>query len=237
MKKLLLILCSGFFYVVYADTDNKWNLHSELSYVKTSGNSDIETAQVKIEAKKEVLPNRFNIKSEFLYGKSDGKENSNKFYGLGRWERLITEKLFWFLQGDYLRDRFSGFDYRTNWSLGFGYDVIKNKKVYLKLLTSLGYTFEDLKKEGSNDYTSGDINLSLNWNIRENLVFKNEIDYLQSFKEYSVYYVNINNSLEVKINQHLSLGVGYNISYQHKPPSSSYKKIDTNFLTSLVIDY
>ncbi len=217
--------------------DNRWSIHSEISYVKTSGNSDTETAAIKVEAKKDSLPDRYDIKGDFLYGKTDNKENTNKFYTLGRWERLVNNRLFWFLQGDYLRDRFSGFDYRTVWSTGLGYDVIKTDKHYLKFLSSLGYSFEDLKKGGSNDYLSGELDLNYTWQIRENLKFSQEVDYLQSFKEYSIYYINSSTSLEVKINGNLSLGVGYKISYQHKPPSSKYKKTDTTFLTSIVIDY
>ncbi len=235
MKKLFLFLFIFAVSPVFAK--DRWKIHSEVSYVKTSGNSDTETLSVKTEVKKEEVINRYSFKGEFLYGKTDNKENTNKFYLLGRWERLLTKKLFGFIQGDYLRDRFSGFDYRTVWGFGLGYDFIKTKKHQLKGLVSLGYTFEDLKSGATDDYTSGKAEILYQWNIRENLKFKEDLNYLQSFKEYKIYYINSSTGLEVKINAHFSLGVGYKIAYQHSPPSTGIKKTDTTFLTSLIYDY
>ena len=232
---LLLIL--GVVFVSYAQETEGWKTHSEVSYVKTSGNSDTETLALKIEAKKSSIPDRYYTKGEFLYGKADNQENTNRLYLLGRIERLFTGKLFGFIQGDYLQDRFSGYDYRTVWGIGIGYDFIKTEKHYFKVLFSLGYTFEDLKSGGTNDYTSGKTEASYTWIIKENLKFKEDISYLQSFKELTVYFINSTTSLEVKINDHLSLGIGYKIAYQHSPPSPDYQKTDTTFLTSLIFDY
>ncbi len=221
----------------FSQAGDEWKVHSEVSYVKTSGNSDIETFAAKIEAKKNEDINRYYTKGEFIYGKTDNKENTNRLYLLGRWERLFTGKLFGFLQGDYLHDKFSGFDYRTVWGAGLGYDIIKTKKHYLKTMASLGYTFEGMKSGGTNDYTSGKLEASYVWNIKDNLRFKEEVSYLQSFKDWTIYFINSTTSFEVKINSHLSLGVGYKIAYQHSPPSPDYQKTDTTFLTSLIFDY
>ncbi len=235
MRRYIFLFLAGI--QSYGFCRDLWKSHVELSYVRTSGNSDIETFSTKAEIERNGVFNRLYGKGEFLYGKTDGKENTNKTYLQGRWERILSGKLFGFLQGDFLHDRFSGYDYRTVWGAGFGYDVLKNEKHYLKTLLSFGYTFEDFKTGGTNDYFTGNIGLTYTWNIRKNIVFKEDAQYLQSFKNYTVYYINSTTSVEVKINSHLSLGVGYKVSYQHSPPSPDYTKTDTTFLTSLILDY
>ncbi|MBK3332801.1 DUF481 domain-containing protein [Persephonella atlantica] len=240
MKKRFILataVLTGISAISYAQEEKPLKLHGELSYVKTSGNSKTETFATKLEVLKVYIKNRLTGKGEFLYGKTNNTENTNKLYLLGRWERLFNEKLFGFLQGDYLKDKFSGYDYRTVWSAGIGYDIIKTEKHYLKGLISIGYTFEDFKTGGSNDYTTGTAELDYTWQILENLKFKEEFRYRTNLEDTNVYFVNSDSSVQVKINAHFSLGVGYKIAYQNRPPSPGIKKTDTTFLTSLIVDF
>ncbi|WP_293443712.1 DUF481 domain-containing protein [Persephonella sp.] len=215
----------------------EWKTHGELSYVKTSGNSDTETFATKIETNWKKTVNRFLGKGEFLYGKTNNKENTNKLYLLGRWERLLNERLFGFVQGDYLRDKFSGYNYKTIWSAGLGYDIIKTEKHALKGLASLGYTFSDYKNGKNKDYTTGSAEFDYRWKIRENLTFKQLLRYDTNLEDTNVYFIKSDSSLAVKINAHFSMGIGYKVAYQNKPPSPDIEKTDTTFLTSLIVDF
>ncbi|WP_457625945.1 DUF481 domain-containing protein [Persephonella sp.] len=219
------------------NNDYQWKTHGELSYVKTSGNSDTETFATKIETNLKKSVNRFLGKGEFLYGKTDNRENTNKLYLLGRWERLLNKRLFGFLQGDYLRDKFSGYDYKTIWSAGLGYDILKTEKHTLKGLISLGYTLSQYKKDGSKDYTTGTTEIDYRWNIRENLTFKQLLRYDVNLENTDIYFLKSDSSVAVKINAHFSMGVGYKVAYQNKPPSPDIEKTDTTFLTSLIVDF
>lgn len=239
MKKNIFItalLSSVLSISAFAQEDEGWKLHTALSYVKVSGNTETETFGARAEATKNAGLNRYDLKGEFLYGKADGKENTNLFSLLGRWERLISERLFGFAQADYIHNKFSGYDYRSTFGAGLGYDILKTPKHYLKGMFSLGYTLEDLKVGGTNDYASGKLEAYYTWKIRENLRLKEDASYLQSFKELTVYYITSITSLEVKISDNVSLGLGYRFAYQHRPPAN-YEKTDTTFLTSLIIDY
>jgi len=220
-----------------AGEEKPWNVHGELSYVKTSGNSDTETFATKVEANWKKELNRLIGKGIFLYGKVDSKENTNKLNLLGRWERLITDRLFGFVQGSYLQDKFSGFDYKTDWSAGLGYDIIKTDVHYLKGLASIGYSFLDYKVGGSDSYTTGTAELDYTWKIRENLLFKQLVEYQTNLEDTEIYFLKSDTSIQVKINANFSLGVGYKVFYQNKPPSKDIDKTDTTFLTSLIVDF
>ncbi|WP_457643179.1 DUF481 domain-containing protein [Persephonella sp.] len=220
-----------------AEEKKNWKVHGELSYVKTSGNSDTETFATKVEANWEKTVNRLLGKGSFLYGKTKNTENTNKLYLLGRWERLLTDRLFAFVQGDYLKDKISGYNYKTVWSAGLGYDILKTEKHTLKGLAALGYTFSDYKDGPNKDYTTGLAELDYKWNIRENLVFKQLLNYQVNLEDTNVYYIKSDSSLQVKINANFALGVGYKVFYQSKPPTKNIEKTDTTFLTSLILDF
>ncbi|NPA57934.1 MAG: DUF481 domain-containing protein [Aquificae bacterium] len=242
MKKVVIPILSGV--VLFAGfsageeaQDKDWKVHSELSYVKTSGNSDTEAFATKLEANWERTVNRLLGKGSFFYGKSDGRETANKLYLLGRWERLLTERLFAFVQGDYLKDKFSGYDYKTVWSAGLGYDIIKTDAHYLKGLAALGYTFSDYKTGGTDSYTTGLAELDYTWKIMENLLFKQLLGYQVNLENTDIYFIKSDSSLQVKINANFALGIGYKVFYQNKPPTKDIDKTDTVFLTSLIVDF
>jgi putative salt-induced outer membrane protein len=216
---------------------NKWNIHAELSYVKTSGNSETETFATKIEGIRDFNATRLKLKGDFLYGKAEKRENTNKLTIDGRIERVVFEKFFGFAEDSYYRDKFSGYDYRNVLSAGIGYDILKTEKHKLKGMASLGYAVEKYRTGGSEEYPTGGLNLEYAWNIQENLKFKQELKYETDLNKTKIYFLNSNTALEVKINEYLSLGVGLKIAYQNKPPSESIKKTDKTFLTSLIYDF
>ncbi|WP_457623759.1 DUF481 domain-containing protein [Persephonella sp.] len=240
MKKVLPIFLSVSLISIPSLSEEKkegWKVHTELSYVKTSGNSETETFATKVEGNRDYNATRVKLKGEFLYGKANKKENTNKLNLLGRMERIVFGKFFGFMQDEYYRDKFSGYDYRNVFSAGLGYDIVKTEKHKLKGMTSLGYALEDYKSGGTEDYPTGGLNIDYIWDIKENLRFKQELKYETDLQDTEVYFVNSNSSVEVKINNNFSLGVGLKIAYQNSPPSKDIEKTDTTFLTSLIIDF
>ncbi len=223
-----------------ADTagSSTWKTHLELSYVKTSGNTDTQTFSGSAEIKKEGEVNRYFINGNFLQAESDNRETSNKLSLDLRWERVFSDRVFGFLTSGYLRDRFSGFDYRLYVGPGIGYYLLKGEKRSLQGLLSFLYYHDEFSKgeAGSDDYITGKATLKYQWRIRDNLLLKEDVNYFVSIKETDRSFFDSTTALEVKINRAISLGVKYVINYQSEPPSSDVRHTDTTFLTSLIID-
>ncbi len=249
MKKSLFILVIFACLVIpissNADTEgteelqNKIKTRTELSFVETSGNTDTQTFSVKLEAKKEGIRNRYFLTAKALYAKENGRETSNQSSIDGRWERVLTERLFGLLTSGFSMDKFSGYEYRLYGGPGLGYDLIKTDHHVLQSLLSLIYSYDEFSVGdiSSDSYLTGKVTLKYEWEILENLKLKEKLDYSVSFKDTDNFFLNSATSVEAKINRALSLGLSYVVKYQNLLPSPEIKHIDTTFLTTLIIDF
>ncbi|GBE36028.1 hypothetical protein BMS3Bbin07_00165 [bacterium BMS3Bbin07] len=84
---------------------------------------------------------------------------------------------------------------------------------------------------------TGKVTLKYEWEILENLKFKEKLDYSVSFKNTDNFFIDSATSVEAKINRALSLGLSYVVKYQNLLPSPEIKHTDTTFLTTLIIDF
>jgi putative salt-induced outer membrane protein len=216
-----------------------WKVHIELSYVTASGNTDTETLAGKLSVKKEEKVNRYFLKGSLLRAEDKGEETANKWILDGRWERILKEKLFGFLTANYLKDKFSGYDYRVNLGPGLGYSFMETKEHQLKGLMAFLYSHDKFSEgdKSKDSYVSGKAALNYIWKISENLLFQENADYQVSFEDKDRYFINSETGFKVKINGAVSLGVTYTVAYQHKPPSPDIKHTDKVFMTSLIVDF
>jgi putative salt-induced outer membrane protein len=231
--------------IVYAQKEEKkpeevtWKMRAEFSYVKTSGNSDTETMSGKLETKREEALNRYYGKANVFRAEDKYNETANKWLVDGRWERVLSERLYGFLTANYLIDRFSGYKYRIGCGPGAGYEIVKTKDHTLKGSAAVLY-YRDRYSEGpekSDDYVSGKAAINYEWQIFDNLKVKENAEYLVSFDDTHKYFINSETAVEVKIKEKISLGISYIINYQNEPPSTDIRHTDKIFLTSLIIDF
>ncbi|EDP76413.1 Putative salt-induced outer membrane protein-like protein [Hydrogenivirga sp. 128-5-R1-1] len=236
ISPLPILIAAAAFSAEEAQT-KRWSAHIELSYVNTSGNTNTQTLSEKLEIKWEGEANRFFLKNSALYATQEDKETANRIDVSGRWERLITERFFGFLTTGYERDKFSGYTYKWNGGPGVGYDLLKTERHELKTLLSVLYYYNRIEDDGIDNYTTFKAEVYYRWSILENLKLKEDINYIANLSDTKTYFVNSDASLEVKVNEHISLGVGYKVAYQNKPPSPDVKRTDTTFSTSLIVDF
>jgi len=215
-----------------------WELHMELSYVNTMGNTINKTTVVKLDAAREGEVNRYYIKGNVLNVEDNDEETQNKWSVDARRERIFNERFFWFLSAGYMEDKFSGYDYRTYVGPGLGYDLITTDRHRLKSLLSSLYHYDRYDSTGHKDsYVSPKAQMDYKWQIKENLRFKQIMEYLFSFEQSKKYFIASESSLSVKVYKHISLGVSYTLSYQNLKPEDVEKHTDATFLTSLIIDF
>jgi putative salt-induced outer membrane protein len=211
-------------------------IHMELSYMNASGNAETDTF-----AMKSGFSKKFD-KKKSLKGKANGTyvtndsgdEITNKFYSELDYHHQLTNNFYGYLKTDYTFDKFSGFDYKWDLGPGIGYKILDFDKQKLNFSMGLAYSQDKPKDNLMEDYSSITINSKYCLKISSIWKFKQELSFHQDLKEGNNYSGKSISGLEHKLSSLISLGVSYNIDYQHNAPE---KDIDKLFLVSLVIDY
>ena len=173
----------------------EWKTRSELSYVRTTGNTDTQTFAGKIETSADATPNRYFAKAKGLYGKDSGTISTSQWIVAGRYERALSERMFGFLAADYLKDTFGGFDMRVTIGPGVGYDFLTGVVHNLKGLFSVVWVEEDRHavpepRDDEESYAAGKIEGKYSWQVNESLRFKQDAGLEVSFEDTNVYFAN-----------------------------------------------
>ncbi|MBN2029882.1 DUF481 domain-containing protein [bacterium] len=218
--------------------EKKRTIHLELAYAETSGNTSTRSFAGKFNFETEQEPNRFFLNNTYLMSRNRGKMNANRLTSDLRMERVLSGRLFGFLEINYLRDKFAGFDHRLSSGPGLGIDIITNPSHLLKSLASFKYDYENYSFDGteSSDYSSIDTDITYAWKINSQVEWKWQVDMSQSLKNRQKYFITGETHLSAGIGAGFSIGLSYLISYQNLVPESTIRRTDSSFLTSVIID-
>ncbi len=222
-----------------ADAEVPWKIRAELSYVNTSGNTDTQTLAGKLDLKREGTVDRYFTSGSYLKAEDSGTDTSDKLKLEGRYERVFTGKYFGLFTLGYLRDKFSGYEYRAYGGPGAGIEFIKTPTQKLQGHLSILYNHNEFStgvKTGDN-YVTAKATGKYERKVLENLTFKETFDYFTSVEDSEVYFVDSVTAVEVKVNGRISVGMSYTINYQNRPPSPELNNTDTTLLTNLIIDF
>lgn len=227
--------------VAHAD----WTGQGEAGFVMARGNTETDTANVKLD----LATGHDKWKHAFgfaaLYGKSNEIKSAERFDTRWQSDYKLTSRMFVFGALRYERDRFSGFEYQATLSGGLGYNFIDNDKTqltgtlgagYRTLRTetlvkdSLGNVIDRMTGEKSNDLVaSAGVNfshaLTANTKITDKLLVESGSD--NTFTQNDL-------ALQVSMSEKLALSVGYGVRHNSDPPAGLKK---TDQLTTLNLVY
>lgn len=124
---------------VHAEEGNKhWSGESELGYVWKNGNTKSETLNAK---QKVVFDARPWLNTLILEASNSSSTNNTtgqkersgeRYFASDQLDYFMTDRTYAFGRATWEKDRFSGFDYRGTWVLGFGHAFVKNDALSLK---------------------------------------------------------------------------------------------------------
>ncbi|MCO4785609.1 DUF481 domain-containing protein [Marinomonas atlantica] len=107
----------------FADTDSNadnWSGSAELGFVSTSGNSDTNNINGRLDLTQESIQWRTNYSLSSLYSSSDSDTTAEKYSGSVQSNYKFNTEEFWYVRGTYENDRFSGYRSKSTGSTGYG---------------------------------------------------------------------------------------------------------------------
>lgn len=221
----------------------KWTSDAELGVVVTSGNSETQTANAKIKAKRETSSWVDSGSLEALGTSSTDQTTGEKVTTAEKYvanlkaEYKITPENFYFANANYIDDRFSGYEYQATLTVGVGRRLIKTEKQELSIELGPGVRFYKLSPDPitnartpSDHVTIGRGALNYLYNFTEHSKFTQDL-LVESGKDATI--TESVSALTAQINGKMAMKASVKVRHSSQVPDDS-KKTDSETALTLV---
>ena len=211
---------------------------SELAYVQTGGNSDVQTANAKTVNIYTWPKHKFTFGGHYIYGETNNGVSARNWDANGRAEKSLSEHLSLTLGEVIEGNRFTGIKTRYNSDIGAKYYYIKSDMKTFFSELGYRYTIEDRYAPIENTYDNKS-RFYNEWNhkISATVQYKFWLEYIPNFTDSRDYLVNGEASLTSILNSVFSLKVAYLGMYDNRPAFLGFKNYDYTQTTSIVAKF
>jgi putative salt-induced outer membrane protein YdiY len=247
--------------------------NADLSYVLTSGNSSSSSLGFKGDVTRRFTKQSISFAAGGIRASSspdariavgtpvdfevqipETEPTAEAYYGRGRYDYKLSERLFYTLGAGWERNRFSGIENRWVVDTGIGYIFINHARTSFRGAAGATYTSEDYTVSDGQDGSF--IGARVGWDFRQQLfsatTFTHSLIGDQSFEDSAARRVDAQFGLHAAMSSTLGLKVNWRILYNNQPPSTEvplfatggvptgitvlapYKKTDQGLSVSLV---
>lgn len=219
-----------------SDIDDKkpWKGEGEFGFTQTSGNTDTQNlvGKLGINYLKQRWEHKFNIDS---LRTEDNNNLTAESYGLEFQSNYkLSDKQYWFTRLKYDDDRFSGYDYQTSISTGYGFNVFDTKMSSLSLDVGIGFRQSQLI--GAADAEQEPIavaKIDYSKKIGENTTFTQDFSIDAGSENI---YSEANTGLKVSITDTIAMKLSYSLKNNSEVPAD-IEKTDTVSAVTLVYGF
>lgn len=236
---LILALCTS---VTLFAEERPWTNSTELSFVNTSGNTEVITLSAKDKLTYRFAPKIGTcLQLAVLYGESDGIKNSEQYSAKLNGSYLISDKFYTSAIIGWSKDEFAGIDSKIWVGPALGYKILTLTNHTLDFEAGIEYVdekFTDPPAGGSNSYCNGRALTVYRFRIRQPAdEFSQSLEFNYDFGESDNYKINSITSVTTVLSDILSLRASYEINYVNSPPpTGGLDKTDTTLSISLIIN-
>ena len=240
-RHLFLILSFAMIFTTMGTTfaqEKKIQDSAELSYVQTGGNTDIMTF-----SGNNTLKYGFSEKWAgswvvgILYGETDGVNNAERYNTDLRTDYTASDTLYYYAQGGWLRDKFSGIDNRLYLGPGAGCKLLAGDRQNLSVEAGLNYAKEMYTDDTDNNFLEGRVLGKYEFVFDPKTKFTQTVEYLQNFDDGTKFRINAVSGLTTKLTDMFSLKTSYEINFQNEPTPDTLNQTDTLFSVALVVNF
>jgi putative salt-induced outer membrane protein YdiY len=222
------------------DNDN-WEGEAELGVLITSGNTEETIVNSRLGLKHEE--GRWRNLGEFSSTYSESKEatTAEQYEAMAETNYRFHEQNFWFVRGEYEDDRFSGYDFESSATTGYGNRVWKRgKRSFLDLSVGAGYRYNKLEMtnaEGEDAEKEAIARLAAKFDyaLSDNALFRQKLSTEIGMDE-SNRITESETSLRANVVGNLSMKAAFRVKHVSKVPANT-EKTDTETSLSLLYGF
>ncbi|MDI9244564.1 DUF481 domain-containing protein [Marinobacter sp. CHS3-4] len=222
------------------ETDT-WQGEAEVGALITSGNTEETNIKSRFAVKHEVAKWRNNAEIRTNYSETADNTTAEKYRLVSESDYKFSERQFWFVRGFYEDDRFSGYEFRSSLTTGYGNRVwSEGKRSFLDITLGAGYRLDKLEvpnSEGTKDEDDliGRLAAQYDQAMSETALFRQQVSAERGFDTDSTL-IESETSLQANIVGSLSMKAAYRVQYFSEPPAEA-EKTDTELSVSLLYGF
>jgi len=210
-----------------------WAGKAELSFVSTSGNTDVQTFGAGVELHYKPLPWSADARVSYVRSETSGEVNARSLAAMLRGARNLTPRLDVFVQADYLKDTFAGIDRRLAGTAGVEYAVVETDRQELKARVGAGYTKENRVQGADRSFASGLAGFGYKYKLTETTDLSDEFAFTEDLKDTGDWRIANTFAITVAINKVFSLKASHDLQYLREPVEG-FGRTDTITKVALV---
>ncbi|MFO7932347.1 MAG: DUF481 domain-containing protein [Thermodesulfobacteriota bacterium] len=220
-----------------------WQTEAELGYMMTSGNTDTQNFNTKLDVTREADRWRHNLHAEALYSSEEDDDTgedeatSQKLQLSGQTNYKFSKASSAYLLGLYEDDRFSGYDYQVTVSSGYARQFVDSDRMELSGEIGPGYRYSKLEDDEAADDDKGEAIIRVggffSYRIGEASVFSQEI-IVAAGSEKTI--TRSSTAIRSRIAGNLAMKAAYSVKHTSDVPPDT-EKTDTETAVTLVYSF
>lgn len=218
-----------------------WSGAGEAGLLITSGNSETESVNAKLAFKYEQEKFLAEAGAAALYsseetevdGEKEDRVSAEKYNYNAKLGYKFTPRDYAFVSGDYEDDRFSGYDYRTTYSAGYGRKVIDTDTMKFGIEGGPGYRHDVLEGGEKEDEAVFRGWAMFNYKFSDAVSFQQDLTVIAGSDNTNTKSVS---ALKSRIIGALSMKLSYTVDHDSHAPDDK-DKTDTETALALVYDF
>lgn len=215
-----------------------WTGSAQVSFLRTSGNTDTSVLGLGAEAKyKASSPWSIGAKGLFNRGSLNGQENLKNLIAALRGSRALDKRTDFFVQAEYVEDKYAGIDLRTAAEVGLGRKLSLKEPHLLAIEVGFGLAHEvRLPGETKQDFGFGRGGFIYKYVISKNADFQDQANYVSNLKQTQDWRFTNVAALTSALRGKFSLKLIHSLNHLNTPPLGK-KKTDTTIAAALVAKF
>lgn len=222
-----------------AQEDGNWKGETELGVLITSGNTEETNIKGRLGLIHEVETWRNTGEFRTNYSETDDETTSEKYLASLETDYKFSENQYWFLRGSYEDDRFSGYDFESSVTTGYGNRVWNSgDRSFLELSVGGGYRYNKLamvnaQGEDTEEEAIARLAAQFDYALSENSLFRQKLSTEIGLDENNTV-TESETSLQANVVGNLSMKAAFRVKHLSDAPAGSE---DTDTETSLSLIY
>ncbi|WP_328186147.1 DUF481 domain-containing protein [Marinobacter sp. OP 3.4] len=218
-----------------------WQGEAELGVLITTGNTEETNLKGRLALKEDGERWRNLVEVRSAYTEAEDETTAERYRGEAETNLKFSENSFFFLRGYYEDDRFSGYDFRSSATTGYGHRVWQLDELsFLDLSAGAGYRYNRLAEpdedgERHEEEVIGRLAGQLDFALSENALFRQKLSTEFGFENNNTI-TESETSVQASVVGDLSLKIAYRVTHVSDPPQDS-ESTDTETSVSILYGF